>query len=75
MHSSRQHAGCQAQNVPAQLVQRHFPDNLGTDNQCVVCSKSRTHKHSRYGCKDSGNAHLCVTPCFRIYHTRSQLFI
>ena len=45
MHSSRQRAGRQAQNVPARLVQRHFPDNLGTDNQCVVCSKSRTRRH------------------------------
>ena len=70
MHSSRQRAGRQAQNVPARLVQRHFPDIVGTDNQCVVCSKSHTRRRTRYGCKDCGNVHLCVTPCFRIYHTR-----
>ena len=62
MHSSRQCAGRQAQIVLARLVQRHFPDILGTDSQCVVCSKSHTRKRSRYGCEDYGNVHLCVTP-------------
>ena len=67
---SRQRAGRQAQNAPARLLQRHFPDNLGTDSQCVVCSKEHTRKRTRYGCKDCGNVHLCISPCFRIYHTR-----
>ena len=70
MHSSRQHSGRQAQNVPARLVQQHFPGNLGTDSQCVPCSKSHTCKCSKYGCKDFGNVHLCVASCFRICHIK-----
>ena len=69
-YRSRKNPGRQVQNAPARLMQRHFPDNLGTDSQCVVCSKEHTRKRSRYGCKDCGNVHLCVSPCFRIYHTR-----
>ena len=69
-YSSRKIIGRQVQDAPARLMQRHFPDNLGTDSQCVVCSKKHTRKRSRYGCRDYGNVHLCVSPCFRIYHTR-----
>ena len=61
-YSSRKIIGRQVQDAPAWLMQRHFPDNLGTD--------SHTRKRSRYGCRDCGNVHLCVSPCFRIYHTR-----
>ena len=68
-YSSRQRSGRQVQNAPARLSQRHFPDNLGICNQCVVC-KEHTRKRTKFGCKDCGNVHLCVTPCFRIYHTR-----
>ena len=69
LHSSRQHAGRQAQNAP-RLVQRHFPKYLGTDGRCVVCSTGDARKRTRYGCEDCGNVRLCVDPCFRIYHTR-----
>ena len=41
-YSSRRYAGRQVQDAPARLMQRHFPDNLGTDSQCVVCSKEHT---------------------------------
>ena len=37
--------------------------------QCQVCSENQIRKCSKYGCKDCGNMHLCVTPCFRIDHT------
>ena len=70
MHSSRSHSGRQAQNVPARLVQWHFPAKLGSDSQCVMCSRQSTRKHTRFGCKDCGNVHLCVDPCFRLYHTK-----
>ena len=66
-YSSRKTPGRQIQNASAWLTQRHFPDNLGTDSQYVVCNKEHTWKRSRYGCKD---CHLCVSPCFRIYHNR-----
>ena len=69
-YNSRQRSGRQAQNAPARLLQRHFPDKLENDGQCVVCSKQHTRKRSRFGCKDCGNVHLCVSPCFRIFHTR-----
>ena len=69
-HSSRTRAGCQAQNAPARLMQQHFPDILGTDSQCVWCSREKKRKRTRYGCKDCGDVHLCVVPCFKLYHTR-----
>ena len=65
MHSLQSHYGRQVQNVPARLVQRHFPAKLGSDSQCVS-----TRKRNRFDCKDCGNVHLCVDPCFRLYHTR-----
>ena len=49
-YNSRKNPGRQVQNAPARLLQQHFPDNLGTDSQCVVCSKEHTRKRSRYGC-------------------------
>ena len=69
-HSSQKIVGHQVQNAPARLSQWHFPDSLETDGQCVACSKEHTRNSSRYGCKDSGNVHLCVSPCFRTYHIR-----
>ena len=69
-YSLRKTPGRQIQNAPARLMQQHFPDNLGTDSQCVVCSKEHKRKRSRYGCKGCGNVHLCVLPCFRIFHNR-----
>ena len=41
MHSSRTRAGRQAQNAPAWLMQRHFPDILGTTSQCVWYSREK----------------------------------
>ena len=69
-YSSQQCSGRQVQNAPAWLMQRHFPDHLVTVGQCVVCSKEHTRKRTMYGCKDCGNVHLCIDPCFRTHHTR-----
>ena len=40
-HNSRLQPGCQVQNAPARLMQRHFPVNLGIDSQCVWCSREK----------------------------------
>ena len=66
----RQRGGCQAQDVPTRLIERHFPGILGDQAQCVKCVVSTIYANVL---KDCGNIHLCVTPCFRIYHTRSTL--
>ena len=41
-HSSQKIVGCQVQNALAWLLQWHYPDNLGIDGQCAVCSKEHT---------------------------------
>ena len=69
----RQRGGRKVQDVPTRLIERHFPDILGDQAHCKVCSEHYIRKRYKYGCKDCGNIHLCVTPCFRIYHTRSTL--
>ena len=41
-YSLHQHSGHQEQNAPAWLLQRHFPDKLEADSQCVVYSQQHT---------------------------------
>jgi len=68
-HSSRQRSGRQAQEKPARLVDRHFPVNLHVQALCLVCSRLNARKRTNFGCRECGNVHLCVDPCFSIYHT------
>lgn len=69
---------------PLRLTERHFPDVVpptekksNPTRQCVVCSRKRDasgkrlRKESRYCCLVCDVA-LCVTPCFRIYHTKNN---
>lgn len=64
---------------PKRLIDRHFPSLISYEKgktpkqlACVVCSQSvrkeRKRSKSRYECRDC-NVGLCVTDCFREYHT------
>ena len=69
---------------PLRLTERHFPEYVpptekkaNPTRQCVVCSKKRDangkkiRRESRYCCLVCDVA-LCVTPCFKIYHTKEK---
>jgi hypothetical protein len=65
------------------LAGRHFPEDVpstsGQKNPCrrcvVCCSKTvngkKVRRETRYWCSDCQVA-LCVTPCFRDYHTKTN---
>lgn len=69
-----------AEDLPGRLTGRHFPvEHPPIPNgkqkpckRCVVCcrhtAKGKHAKESRYMC-DTCNVSLCVTPCFKNYHT------
>ncbi|XP_053974119.1 protein jim lovell-like isoform X12 [Hylaeus volcanicus] len=63
------------------LIERHFPETIPPTEKkskpvrkCVQCSKKicangkRVRKETRYYCPEC-DAGLCITPCFRLYHT------
>jgi len=63
---------------PTRLTARHFPtdvpkneDGKANLKKFIVCSKNNKRKDSLYMCElcDVG---LCVTPCFGIYHTKTN---
>ncbi|XP_034185281.1 uncharacterized protein LOC117606608 isoform X7 [Osmia lignaria lignaria] len=67
--------------APRRLLERHFPETIPPTEkkfnpvrQCVKCSRKkcvngkRIRKETRYYCPEC-NVGLCVTPCFRLYHT------
>lgn len=69
---------------PLRMTERHFPDYIPpTDKKenptrvCQVCSRTKDRngkkirKESRYWCADCEVA-LCVAPCFRIFHTKTN---
>jgi DDE_Tnp_1-like zinc-ribbon len=48
----------------------HFPALSDKALDCAYCSSQATRrKRSRYVC-DHCPVHLCVTPCFKLYHAR-----
>lgn len=70
---------------PLRLSGRHFPEYLPPSGkkinhtrQCAVCSRVRDHmgkkirRESRFYCPDCDVA-LCVSPCFRVYHTVANI--
>ncbi|XP_076238627.1 uncharacterized protein LOC143181854 [Calliopsis andreniformis] len=70
-----------ASDTPRRLFERHFPESIpptgkktNPTRQCVQCSRKkcvngkRIRKETRYYCPQC-EVGLCVTPCFRIYHT------
>lgn len=71
--------------TPMRLTGRHFPETLpptekksNPTRQCGMCSRvhdakgKRIRRETRYFCPDC-NVPLCVAPCFRVYHTASQI--
>lgn len=68
-YKCRQRSGRQTQERPARCVERHFPARLDNQGDCEVCSRPKDRHRSNFGCKDCGNVHLCIDPCFRIYHS------
>ncbi|CAH2020340.1 unnamed protein product [Acanthoscelides obtectus] len=69
------------QLTPLRLTGRHFPDLIpatekkaNPTRQCGICSRARDEREkkirrgTKYYCADCETP-LCVTPCFRIYHT------
>jgi hypothetical protein len=72
--------GRNSENLPLRLVHRHFPSAMESKSlqkrapsrQCTVCSKNKKRRESRYVCKDC-NVSLCITPCFEVFHTPTQL--
>lgn len=76
-YSSREKKGRRsAEAAPSrQFNESHFPNHLTKPLQCVVCSKSATRKRTSYGCS-SCNAEdpvpLCIVPCYRIFHSKTQ---
>lgn len=70
---------------PLRLTERHFPEyipptekKMNPTRQCAMCSRVRDargkkiRRESRYYCPDC-NVPLCVTPCFRVYHTVADI--
>jgi hypothetical protein len=61
--------------VSSRYKERHFPAKLKTLKQCIICHLSRERKHSKFTCAYCNPAEptaLCITPCFKIYHTKSK---
>lgn len=63
--------------LPQRLTARHFPDNIPqvesskqkTRRDCIVCSSQKKRQKTFYMCLEC-NVPLCVTPCFKDYHTK-----
>ena len=57
-------------------VGHHFPELVpltqskeNPQKKCVVCTKNKKPKESRYQCKQCPNhPGLCPAPCFELYH-------
>ena len=63
---------------PARLLERHFPIFLPPteakekpQRRCAVCSSKGIQKETRCQC-ETCSVSLCVVPCFKDYHTKSD---
>ncbi|GFU12240.1 uncharacterized protein NPIL_350091 [Nephila pilipes] len=59
-------------DCPLRLTGRHFPDLVPSKRKCIVCSKAKVRRETRYQCNEC-DVGLCVQPCFRKYHTADNL--
>lgn len=62
---------------PTRLTGRHFIIETGgkekkVQRMCVYCAQKKKRKRSIYSC-DTCKLTLCVTPCFKRYHTEERL--
>ena len=59
------------------LTERHFLEEGNTMRRCRVCSSHGKQTRTKYGCKDCTNGSdiipLCVSPCFKLYHTQQHI--
>ena len=63
---------------PLRLTARHFPEeippiscNSKPQRRCHVCYTNKQRKQTHFMCKECDKA-LCVSPCFKIYHTKKN---
>ena len=63
---------------PLRLTAQHFPDeipptscNSKPQRRCHVCYTNKQRKQTYFMCKECDKA-LCVSPCFKIYHTKKN---
>lgn len=66
------------ENSELRLTERHFANFIPstaqkkfTTKRCVVCTKNKRRRESRYMCPTC-NVPLCIVPCFEIYHTKKH---
>ena len=63
------------------MLGQHFPDMIASTSvkamlmkRCVVCYKQGWRKETCYHCETCmAKPALCITPCFKIYHTHEEL--
>jgi len=59
------------QAVPSDSIRPsdgHWPQHSSRRRNCIHCSEGRNHRiRSNYICSGCGK-HLCIDPCFRLYH-------
>lgn len=78
-------AGWSEQPGLLRITEQHFPEyvpptekKLAPTRRCVICSKEKDgnekkkRRESRYYCRLC-NVGLCVVPCFKTYHTQTNL--
>lgn len=70
-----------SKDQPLRLSGRHFPSDVSTSSsgktnrrRCAVCIKNSKRTDTRYMCSEC-DVGLCVTPCFGIYHTKTNINI
>jgi hypothetical protein len=50
----------------------HYPKRVAKRRDCAYCSQGRQHRtFTNFAC-DHCNKHLCVDPCFKLYHNTQQ---
>ena len=60
---------------PAQSLHVHYPKKSPNCLQCRVCSLEGSRKQSSVicaSCNPEKDIHLCIDPCFRIWHTKNN---
>ena len=60
-----QHGGPPHRGRPSGL---HYPKRMAKRRDCAYCSQGRQHRTFTYFACDHCNEHLCVDPCFKLYH-------
>jgi hypothetical protein len=51
---------------------QHYPKRAAKRRDCAYCSQGRQHRTFTNFVCDHCNKHLCVDPCFKLYHNAQQ---